>query len=100
MKTPREELLQALRELSELFPEWRFGQLVANVATAARGPQVESIWDSEDEELLAAGRRLVERNRERAPSTRWSSDCSVSSTWIRFLPRLWMIIRGAISVNS
>ena len=66
MKTPREELLQGLRELSELFPEWRFGQLVANVATAARGPQVEAIWDSEDEELLAAARRLVERNRERA----------------------------------
>ena len=57
MTTPRQELLEVLRELSELFPDWRFGQLVANVATAARGPQVESIWDSEDEELLAAARR-------------------------------------------
>jgi len=65
-KTLRDELLQALAELSGLFPDWRFGQLVANVATAARGPQVEAIWDSEDGELLAAARRLVERNRGRA----------------------------------
>ncbi len=67
MKTSREELLQAFSELGGLFPEWRFGQLVANVATAARGPQVEAIWDSEDEELLAAARRLIDRNRDRAP---------------------------------
>ena len=66
MKTSREELLQVLSELSGLFPEWRFGQLVANVATAARGPQVEAIWDSDDEELLVAARRLIERNRARA----------------------------------
>jgi hypothetical protein len=66
MTTSRQELLEALRELSELFPDWRLGQMVANVATAAKGPQVESIWDSEDEDLLAAARRLIERNRGRA----------------------------------
>ena len=60
-----EELLQAVAELSDLFPDWRFGQLVANIASAARGPQVESIWDSEDDELLTAARRLLERNRGR-----------------------------------
>jgi hypothetical protein len=65
MKTQREELLQALSELSRLFPDWRFGQLVANVATAAQGPKAEAIWDSEDAELLAAARRLLERNRQR-----------------------------------
>lgn len=65
MKTTRQELLQVLAELSTLFPDWRFGQLVANVATAARGPQIEAIWDSEDEELLAAARRLVEGNQDR-----------------------------------
>ena len=66
MTTPRQELLETLRELGELFPDWRFGQLVANVATAAKGPQAEGIWDSEDEELLEAARRLVERNQGRA----------------------------------
>jgi hypothetical protein len=65
MKKPREELIEALAELGALFPDWRFAQLVANVAAAARGPQVEAIWDSEDEELLAAARRLLERNRGR-----------------------------------
>lgn len=65
MKTSREELLQVLSELGDLFPDWRFGQLVANVATAARGAQVEAIWDSEDEELLTAARRLLERNQGR-----------------------------------
>jgi hypothetical protein len=65
MTTSRKELLTALSELGELFPDWRFGQLIANVATAARGPQVEGIWESEDEELLAAARRLVERNQGR-----------------------------------
>lgn len=65
MTESRHELLQLLGELGELFPDWRFGQLVANVATKARGPQVEAIWDSEDEELLAAVRGLIERNQGR-----------------------------------
>lgn len=63
--TSRNDLLKVLVELSGVFPDWRFGQLVANVATAARGPQVEAIWDSEDDELLAAACRLLERNRDR-----------------------------------
>ena len=66
MKTSREELLQVLAELSVIFPDWRFGQLVANVASAtAHGTQAEAIWDCEDEELLRAARRLLERNRAR-----------------------------------
>jgi hypothetical protein len=65
MNQSRQDLLQKLSELSELFPNWRFGQLVANVATAARGPQMGSVWDSDDEELLAAARRLVEKNQVR-----------------------------------
>ena len=66
MKTSREELMQVLAELSAVFPDWRFGQLVANVASATeRGTQVGAIWDSEDDELLVAARRLLERNRER-----------------------------------
>jgi hypothetical protein len=55
-----------LAELRAVFPDWRFGQRVANVATAARGAQVEALWDRAEEELLAAARRLLERNRGRA----------------------------------
>ncbi len=66
MKTSREELLEVLAELGVLFPDWRFGQLVANVARATpRGTEAEAIWDSKDDELLAAARRLLERNRGR-----------------------------------
>ena len=57
--TIREELLATLSELSEHCPQVRLGQLIANLATLAKGPQVESIWDVEDEELLAAARRQL-----------------------------------------
>jgi hypothetical protein len=60
-----EELIGALSELRVLFPDWRMGQLVANLVTAAGGTDAGAIWDVEDEQLLAAARRLIERNRGR-----------------------------------
>ena len=63
--TVSEELLEAVSELREIFPDWRFGQLVANLVTAAGVVDATAIWDVEDEALLAAARRLIERNRER-----------------------------------
>ena len=44
----------ALAELSKIYPQWRFGQLVANVATWAKGPNAEAIWDVDDEQFLKA----------------------------------------------
>jgi hypothetical protein len=61
----RDELLQALSELQSLFPDWRLGQMVANLATAAGTTQPGAIWDIEDEALLLAARRLIERNSAR-----------------------------------
>jgi hypothetical protein len=61
----RTELLRLLAELSAEAPELRFGQLVANLATLAQGAKVEAIWDAEDDELLAAARRLLGRYQER-----------------------------------
>ena len=52
----RQEVLQALAEISELAPEVRLGQLIANLSYLARGLSNESIWDMEDDELLAAAR--------------------------------------------
>jgi hypothetical protein len=57
-----EDLMGVLSELRALFPEWRMGKLVANLVTAAGGRDVGAIWDTEDEQLLAAARRLIERN--------------------------------------
>lgn len=56
---------QALAELSAAYPEWRFGQMIANRALIARSPEAESVWDMEDEELLAAVRwQLDQRHAE------------------------------------
>lgn len=83
-----DELLDALAELRVLFPDWRMGQLIANLVTAAGGMDAGAIWDMEDEKLLAAARRLSERNRGRAavhaveeqgPSPPAPSPCRVSS---------------------
>ncbi len=60
-----DELVGTIAELRALFPEWRLGQLMANLVTAAGGTEAGVIWDIEDEELLRAARRLIERNRER-----------------------------------
>jgi hypothetical protein len=64
-QTTSDALLQAVAELGALFPEWRFGQLVANLTTAAGCQEPEAIWDVEDEQLLAAAQRLIARNRDR-----------------------------------
>jgi hypothetical protein len=63
------ELIEALAELRRLFPDWRMGQLVANLVLAAGGTDGGAIWEVEDERLLAAARRLIDRNRGRDANT-------------------------------
>ncbi len=65
--TTSDTLLQAVARLRQLFPEWRFGQLMANLTTAAGCPQAEALWDVEDDRLLAAAQRLIARNSDRQP---------------------------------
>jgi len=65
----RRDVLQALAELSVEFPEWRLGQMIANLAVVARGATCEAIWDVEDEELLAAVHRHLDNRRERASTS-------------------------------
>jgi hypothetical protein len=48
----RTELLEAITALCRRYPQWRLGQLVANVADWAD----QGVWDVEDEQLLAAAR--------------------------------------------
>ena len=50
----RQEILRLLEQLSELEPEVRFGQLIANMAFLAAGPWNETLWDLQDDELLHA----------------------------------------------
>ena len=57
-----DELIGVLTELRCLFPNWRLGQLVANLVLAAGCDGDGGIWEVEDEQLLAAARRLIQRN--------------------------------------
>lgn len=58
-----DQLLAAVAELRSLFPDWRVGQLVASLTQAAGRDSDGAIWEVEDSELLAAARRLIDRNR-------------------------------------
>lgn len=60
IQTVRQELLHVLTELSAACPEIRFGQLIANLSSLARGLSPEGLWDAEDEELLATARQQLE----------------------------------------
>ncbi len=53
----RAELIEVIAELARRYPNWRFGQLVANVA----GWADQEVWDVEDEQLLQAGRLHLEQ---------------------------------------
>jgi hypothetical protein len=49
-----DELLESLAELRRALPSMRLGQLIANLATVARGAVAGAVWEAEDEELLHA----------------------------------------------
>ena len=52
MTNSRTELLSALDELSRRYPNWRLGQMLANLADWAD----QDIWNAEDDQLLAAAK--------------------------------------------
>jgi hypothetical protein len=67
MITPeRQEILQLLERLSDLTPDVRFGQLIANLSYLAIAPTNEAIWDMEDTQLLAAIRQHIADLSDRA----------------------------------
>ena len=69
MNAVRQEVFRLLAELSERYPEWRLGQLVANVTAWARQPTEQhdtGIWDVEDDELLAALKHHLSQREVRA----------------------------------
>jgi hypothetical protein len=53
----RAELLEVIARLCEQYPEWRFGQLVANVA----GWADQAIWDVTDQQLIEAARLQLQQ---------------------------------------
>jgi hypothetical protein len=64
----RQEILTRLARLSELAPEFRFGQMVCNLAFIAAGPADQVLWDLEDGPLLEAVRKMESDFARRAAS--------------------------------
>jgi hypothetical protein len=57
----RAELLDVLSRLSQLRPEWRLGQMLANLAMTAGRLEPSGVWDLQDEEALTAAMTLIEQ---------------------------------------
>jgi hypothetical protein len=79
MSPTRRELFVALEEMSERYPEWRLGQMLANIADWAKQPAdpgagAAAIWDIEDQELVDCIRRHFERQHFHSNSGKWPSE--------------------------
>jgi hypothetical protein len=57
MTPERTALLKAISQLAERYPNWRFGQLISNVAGWADA----DLWNIEDEQILAAALAHLEQ---------------------------------------
>jgi hypothetical protein len=68
INTVRQEILQQLGRLSELAPDLRFGQMIADMAFLAAGPWDQTLWKLEDELLLVAIRQQVADLSQRSQS--------------------------------
>jgi len=71
----RDELLQVLSRFGDHAPEYRFGQLIANLAFLARLTGPSDVWDVEDEEMLEIARSHLQdfERRSEAMATRSST---------------------------
>jgi len=56
------ELWKSLVELRRLYPQWRLGQLIANLA----GWADQDVWEVEDEKLLAAAQQHLRQKSQQA----------------------------------
>lgn len=67
----RRELLRLLEELSLACPDYRFGQLVLNLAFLAREDGEDRLWSMADVEFMEAARKHFadwNANREKTPA--------------------------------
>jgi hypothetical protein len=62
----RAELFDVLAELRSRYPDWRFGQLVSNVA----GWTDRDVWDVEDDQLIAAAKQHLQRQSDQEQEAR------------------------------
>ncbi len=65
ISSERQELIRLIETMSEGYPEFRLGQLIANLAFWARGDQEGAIWNVEDAELMTSAREQIENAKRR-----------------------------------
>jgi hypothetical protein len=58
----REELIEVMRQVAMLHPNWRIGQIVCNLATWAGLLTPAGPWDVSDAELLQAAREHLQQH--------------------------------------
>ena len=58
----RRDLLAILDQLGRLRPDWRLGQMLANLAITAGRTDAGGVRDLKDDEALAAARTLIEQS--------------------------------------
>lgn len=63
MTPERRRVLDLFAELSELYPDMRMGQFLTWFACAARGQNVEAIYDAEDAELIGVMQTHLEKRK-------------------------------------
>ncbi len=66
MTTTRQEIFKALAEMSDRYPDWRFGQMVANISFWAKGPTAQAIWDVEDQQFLDTLKKHLQKEPPKA----------------------------------
>jgi hypothetical protein len=60
----KKDILKALEAMCDLYPDWRFGQMIANISYWALEPKPEAVWDVEDEQFLKAIRDHLQGGRK------------------------------------
>lgn len=63
ISSERKAILQALAEMSELHPDWRFGQMVVGITCMAAVGEPSPIYDIEDEDSLRGLLEYLESRR-------------------------------------
>ncbi len=66
----RTGIIERLRQLHQLCPDMRFGQMLATIGELADDETGHGLWDVEDDQLAAAMDRFADDLRNRHPGDR------------------------------
>lgn len=65
INSTRKAILESLAEMSDLYPDWRFGQMAVNIASWSGEGEPPSAYDVEDEDFLRALQSHLAQRRDK-----------------------------------